>query len=94
MKPNVQQYVENTWVSCVEHWVQAFYKQQALNIVNNNNGVEAQNKQFKDDYLPRSVDKMAFGIALILVESSIPDSYQQNKDANFLSLVVLTERTI
>ena len=60
-------------------WTQAFRKQQAVNIVNTNNGVEAQNKHFKYDYLPRPVD----GIAMLLVESLIPDSYQQYKDANF-----------
>lgn len=80
---NVQDYVENVWVSCAERWAQAFRKQQVLNIVNTNNGVEAQNKHFKYNYLPRSVDKSAFGIALLLVESFIPESYQQYKDTNF-----------
>ena len=82
-KKNVQDYVENIWVACAERWAQAFRKQQAVNIVNTNNGVEAQNKHFKYDYLPRSVDKSAYGIAMLLVESFIPDSYQQYKDANF-----------
>ena len=80
---NVQDYVENIWVSCAERWAQVFRKQQAVNIVNTNNGVEAQNKHFKYDYLPRSVDKSAYGIAMLLVETFIPDSYQQYKDANF-----------
>ena len=53
-----------------------------LNIVNTNNGVEAQNKHFKYDYLPRSVDKSVFGIAVLLVESFIPDSYQHYLDTN------------
>ena len=82
-KKNVQDYVENIWVSCAERWAQAFRKQQAVNIVNTDHGVEAQNKHFKYDYLPRSVDKSAYGIAMLLVESFIPDSYQQYKDANF-----------
>lgn len=38
------------------------------------NGVEAQNKHFKYDYLPRSVDKSVFGIAVLLVELFIPDA--------------------
>ena len=71
------------WVSCAERWAQAFRKQQVLNIVNTNNGVEAQNKHFKYNYLPRSVGKSAYGIAVLLVESFIPDSYQQYKDTNF-----------
>ena len=82
-KSNVQDYVENVWVSCAERWAQAFRKQQVLNIVNTNNGVEAQNKHFKYNYLPRSVDKSAYGIAVLLVESFIPDSHQQYKDTNF-----------
>ena len=45
-KKNVQDCAENIWVSCAERWVQAFRKQQAVNIVNTNNGVEAQNKHF------------------------------------------------
>ena len=79
---HVQEYVENVWMSCVERWAKAFRKQQVLNIVNTNNGVEAQNKHFKYDYLPRSVDKSVFGIAVLLVESFIPDSYQHYLDTN------------
>ena len=40
---NVQDYIENVWMSCVERWAQVFCKQQVHNIVNTNNGVEAQN---------------------------------------------------
>ena len=80
---HVQEYVENVWMSCVERWAKAFRTQQVLNIVNTNNGVEAQNKHFKYDYLPRSVDKSVFGIAVLLVESFIPDSYQHYLDTNF-----------
>ena len=40
-KPNVQRYVEKTWVSCAERWMQAT-KKQALNIANANNRFEAQ----------------------------------------------------
>ena len=38
-KKNVKDYVENIWVSCAECWAQALRKQQAVNIVNTNNGV-------------------------------------------------------
>ena len=44
---NLETYVENTWLSCSFHWAQAFRKQQAINIVNTNNGTEAQNKLVK-----------------------------------------------
>ena len=80
---NVQEYVENVWMTCVKRWAQVFRQQQILNIVNTNNGVEAQNKHFKYDYLPRSVDKSVFGIAVLLVESFIPDAYQHYVDTNF-----------
>ncbi|XP_014664703.1 PREDICTED: uncharacterized protein LOC106807016 [Priapulus caudatus] len=55
---------------------------QVLNIVNTNNGVEAQNKLFKYSYLPKSVDKSAYGIVVLLVESFLPDSYQKYCDMN------------
>ncbi|CAH3124436.1 unnamed protein product, partial [Pocillopora meandrina] len=74
-KPNVENYIINTGLSCKVRWAQAFRKQQETNIVNTNNGTEAQNKLFKYEYLPRSVDKSVYGIAAILVESFIPDSH-------------------
>ncbi|EDO34732.1 predicted protein [Nematostella vectensis] len=61
---------------------QLFREQQVLNIVNTNNGVEAQNKIFKYSYLPRSVDKTVYGIAVVLVESYLPESYQNYCDQN------------
>ena len=35
-KPNVQNYLNNTWLSCKVRWAQAFRKQQVTNIVNTN----------------------------------------------------------
>ena len=64
------------WVSCAERWAQAFRKQQVLNIVTTNNGVEAQNKHFKYNYLQRPVGKSAYGIAVLLVESKLSGSYR------------------
>ena len=52
------------------------------NIVNTNNGTEAQNKLFKYEYLPRSVDKSVYGIATMLVESFIPDSHRRYLEKN------------
>ena len=75
--------MENIWAACAERWAQAFRKQQAVNIVNTNNGVEAQNKHFKYDYLPRSVDKSAYGITMLLVESFIPDILH-NRPSHFI----------
>ena len=46
-KPNVENYINNTGLSCKVRWAQAFRKQLETNIVNTNNGTEAQNKLFK-----------------------------------------------
>lgn len=53
-KANVRDYAEKRWLSCALRWAQA------IKIVNSNNGVEAQNRLFKYDYLPRSIDKSVF----------------------------------
>ena len=82
-KSNVQSYVENTWMTCEQRWAQVFRKQQAVNIVNTNNGVESQNKHFKYDYLPRAIDKSVYGVTVMLIESFLPDSYQHYIDTNF-----------
>lgn len=42
---NLHTYVENTWLSCSFHWAQAFLKQQAINIINTNNGTARSPKQ-------------------------------------------------
>ena len=68
--------MKKNWLKCSIHWAHAFRKQQVANIVNTNNGVERQNHHFKYNYLPRSIDKFINGIAVMLVESFIPDSYQ------------------
>ena len=78
----LKNYVENTWLSCAYRWLQVFRKQQAIDIVNTNNGIEAQNKVFKYEYLPRSMDQSVYGIATILVESFIPDSHQHHLQSN------------
>ena len=65
-----------------DRWAHVFRVQQAVNIVNTNNGIEAQNKLFKYRYLPGSLDKSVFGIVVMIVESFIPDSYQHYLDTN------------
>ena len=73
--PKVQEYCEKVWLDCSDRWAHAFRVQQAVNIVNTNNGIEAQNKLFKYSYLPGSLDKSVFGIVVMIVKSFIPDSY-------------------
>ena len=80
--PKVQEYCEKVWLDCSDRWAHAFRVQQAVNIVNTNNGIEAQNKLFKYSYLPGSLDKSVFGIVVMIVESFIPDSYQHYLDTN------------
>ena len=48
----VRDYVKKIWMPCVKCWAHVYWNQEAVNIVNTNNGVEAQNKYFKDNYLP------------------------------------------
>ena len=74
--PKVQEYCEKVWLDCSDRWAHAFRVQQAVNIVNINNGIEAWDKLFKYSYLPGSLDKSVFGIVVMIVESFIPDSYQ------------------
>ena len=57
--PKVQEYCE-VWLDCSDLWAHAFRVQQAVNIVNTNNGIEAQNNLFKYSYLPGSLDKSVF----------------------------------
>ena len=52
------------------------------NIVNTNNGTEAQNKLFKYEYLPRSFDKSVYGVATMLVELFVPDSHRGYLEKN------------
>ncbi|XP_046863233.1 LOW QUALITY PROTEIN: uncharacterized protein LOC124456977 [Xenia sp. Carnegie-2017] len=78
----MREYVDRTWFSCAVRWAHAFRKQPVTNIVNTNNGVEAQNRVFKYEYLPQSIDKSLYGIAVMLVESLIPDVLQHYLDAN------------
>ena len=80
--PKVQEYCGKVWLDCSDRWAHAFRVQQAVNIVNTNNGIEAQNKLFKYRYLPGSLDKSVFGIVVMIVESFIPDSYQHYLDTN------------
>ena len=74
-KEKVRNYVEHTWLSCSFRWAWAFREHEADQVVNTNNGVEAQNRLLKYNYLPYSIDKSVYGIATMLVESFVPDSY-------------------
>jgi len=81
-KANVKKYVDVTWLSCSSRWAHIFRHSEAVRIANTNNGVEAQNRLFKYDYLPRSIDKSVDGIVVVLEESFLPESWQQYLDCN------------
>ena len=70
-------------MSCVKRWAQVFRKQQVVNIVNTNNGVESPNRHFKYDYLLRAIHKSVYGVVVMLIESCLPDSYQHYIHTNF-----------
>lgn len=77
-KQNVQNYVDKVWLSCSFRWAKCMRKRQVFNIVDTNNGTEAQNKTFKyQQYLPVSLDKSVYGLSLMLVETYIPDCHQK-----------------
>lgn len=80
--PQVEDYCEKVWLSCSKRWCHAFCVQQAVNIMNTNKGIEAQNKVFKYSYLWSSLGKSVFGIAVMIAESFVPDSYQHYLDTN------------
>lgn len=81
-KENVQKYIENTWLSYSFRWARAFRIHEVVQVVNTNNGVEAQNRLLKYNYLPYSIDKSVYGIATMLVESFIPESYTSYRNMN------------
>ena len=82
-KQNVQNYVDKVWLSCSFRWAKCMRKRQVFNIVDTNNGTEAQNKTFKyQQYLPVSLDKSVYGLSVMLVEIYIPDCHQKYLQRN------------
>ena len=57
-------------------------------IVDTNNGTEAQNKAFKYEYLPLSLNKSVYGISVMLVDRYIPDCHQ-----NYIVSLQMFQRT-
>ena len=77
-------YIEKMWLSCSFRWARAFRKHVVDNIVNTNNGVEAQNRVIKYSYLPHTIDKSVHGIVIMLVERYIPECFQEYQAMNML----------
>ena len=80
-KGNVQRFVDN-WLSCAFRWTQAVRHSDADSIINFDNGIKEQSCVFSYQYLPWAVDRSVYGIALLLVESFIPDSYRSYMEMN------------
>lgn len=55
----------------------AFRKEAMMLVVNTNNGVERQNKEFKLSYMKDIRDKSVSSVATTLVKSFLPDRYKR-----------------
>jgi len=80
-KANVQKFVGG-WLSCALRWAQAVRHPTADTIINMNDGIKEQTREFSYWYLPWTLDRSVYGIAVMLVESFIPDSYRSYVEMN------------
>ena len=55
----------------------AFRKEAMMLVVNTNNGVERQNKEFKLSYMKDIRDKSVSSVVTTLVKSFLPDRYKR-----------------
>ena len=72
----VQSWLQGTWFPKEKRWASA-YREHKIDIkINTNNGVKAQNKVFKYNYLSKGTDKTLSGVAKVIVESFCLDQYK------------------
>ena len=72
----VQSWLQGTWFPEEKRWARA-YREHKIDIkINTNNGVEAQNKVFKYNYLSKGTDKTLSGVAKVIIECFFPDQYK------------------
>ena len=72
----VQRWLEGTWFPEEKRWARA-YREPKIDIkINTNNGIEAQNKVFKYNYLSKGTDKTLSGVAKVIVECFCPEQYK------------------
>ena len=74
--------VSNVWLSCSFRWAKCMRKRQVLNIVDTDNGTQAQNKTFKYEYSLLSLDKSVYRISVMLFERYVPDCHQRYLERN------------
>jgi hypothetical protein len=73
----VQSWLQGTWFPEEKRWARA-YREHNIDIkINTNNGIEAQNKVFKYNYLSKGTDKTLSGVAKVIVECFCPEQYKQ-----------------
>ena len=61
----------------LQKWVKAFRFGLLEIVVNTNNGVERKNREFKYDFLKEYKDNRLSGMATVLVEQFVPDTYSR-----------------
>ena len=80
-KAHVQKFVDS-WLSCAFRWAQAVRHPDADTIINVDNGVKEQSGIFSYQYLPWTLDRSVYGMAVMLVQSFIPGSYRDYVEMN------------
>ena len=76
MNRQVQSWLQGTWFPEEKRWARV-YREHKIDIkINTNNGVEAQNKEFKYNYLSKGSDKTLSGVAKVIIECFCPDQYK------------------
>ena len=66
-----------------QRWARAYRDTTDHVVVDNNNGVKAQNKLLKYNYLPRQKQITLSEVIIILVESFLPEMYQKYLFQNY-----------
>ena len=61
----------------LQRWVKAFRNGLMEIVVDTNNGVERQNKDFKYEYLKQFKDNTLSGMLTVLIERFLPDKYKR-----------------
>ena len=61
----------------LQKWVKAFRFGLLEIVVNTNNGVERKNREFKYDFLKEYKDNRLSGMATVLVEQFVADTYSR-----------------
>ena len=72
----VQSWLQGTWFPEEKRWARAYRENKIDMKINTNNGIEAQNKVFKYNYLSKGTDKTLSGVVKVIVEHFCPEQYK------------------